>query len=55
MSANYDGGVSVKFASDFVGSVDGDIEYGPADRVKTAAPNWGEKAVLSIEGNGKFN
>ena len=54
MSANYDGGVSVKFASDFVGSVDGDIEYGPADRVKTAAPNWEEKAMLSIEGNWTF-
>ena len=54
MSADYDGGVSVKFASDFVGSVDGDIEYGPANRVKTT-PNWEEKAMLSIEGNGKFN
>ena len=51
---SYDAGVSVKFASDFVGSVDGDIEYGPANRVKTT-PNWEEKALLSIEGNGKFN
>ena len=52
--SSYDAGVSVKFASDFVGSVDGDIEYGPANRVKTT-PNWEEKALLSIEGNGKFN
>lgn len=52
MSAVYDDGVTVTFGSDFTGRVEGNVEYGRANRVTDE--NWRDKAQLNIA-NGTFD
>lgn len=54
MSAVYDDGVYVTFDENFIGTVNGNIEYGAKARVNNLA-GWKEKAILTIKGNGTFN
>ena len=51
----YDEGVTVTFDESFTGTVEGIVEYGAETAAVGRVPNWKERTVLTINGNGTFN